>query len=192
MSDPNLLSGMNLHKNESEEFHWVVNGKNSSDLYSEFSVNLVGHRCNGSCNEVIDEKPVEKTERLWSNPESWTSKKVPLEDEDVHVESGWNMIMDLAVTPKFKMVRINGKLTFKNDTSHHFSAKHIFIRAGELHIGSHNQSFPHNVTITLYGEKESDAIVYDNAIEAGNKLIANVNKVFIYGKPRKQTLTRLT
>ena len=35
------------------------------------------------------------------------------------------------------------------------------------------------------------AMVYDNAIEAGNKLIANVNKIFMYGKPRGKTLTRL-
>lgn len=34
-------------------------------------------------------------------------------------------------------------------------------------------------------------MVYDNAIEAGNKLIANVNLVSMYGKPRKFQYTRL-
>lgn len=33
--------------------------------------------------------------------------------------------------------------------------------------------------------------MYDNAIEAGNKLIANVGLVSMYGKPRKQKMTRL-
>jgi len=34
-------------------------------------------------------------------------------------------------------------------------------------------------------------MVYDNAIEAGNKLIANVGKIRIYGKGRSHKMTRL-
>lgn len=46
--------------------------------------------------------------------------------------------------------------------------------------------------ITLYGEKNAETIVYDNAIEAGNKLIANTGKIFAYGKPRNNKMSRLT
>jgi hypothetical protein len=48
------------------------------------------------------------------------------------------MIYDVEESPIFKLVRINGKLTFKNDTDKllHLRAKHIYVRAGELHIGS--------------------------------------------------------
>jgi hypothetical protein len=48
-------------------------------------------------------------------------------------------------------------------------------------IGSKEK--PHNgkVEIVLYGEKNARHIVYDNAIEAGNKLIANLNVMRIYG-----------
>jgi len=65
------------------------------------------------------------------------------------------------------------------------------VRAGELHIG--NETHPHNHTakITLYGEKNSEAIVYDNAIEAGNKVLANVGTVKMFGKPRTTKMTRL-
>ena len=45
--------------------------------------------------------------------------------------------------------------------------------------------------ITLYGERKAESITYDNAIEAGNKLIANVNKMALYGAKRKQTVMRL-
>jgi hypothetical protein len=72
-----------------------------------------------------------------------------------------------------------------------FRAKHIFVRAGELHVGSKEEPFNATAKIVLYGEKSAMAIVYDNAVEAGNKLIANVNKIFMYGKPRGKTLTRL-
>jgi len=73
-----------------------------------------------------------------------------------------------------------------------FKAKHIFVRAGELHVGSKEEPFNATAKIILHGEKSAMAIVYDNAIEAGNKLIANVNKIFMYGKPRAKTLTRLS
>jgi hypothetical protein len=36
----------------------------------------------------------------------------------------------------------------------------------------------------LFGEKEFTSMVYDTTIEAGNKLIANVGKIKMYGKPR--------
>jgi len=43
----------------------------------------------------------------------------------------------------------------------------------------------------LMGERNKEAIVYDDAIEAGNKLIANVNVVRMFGKPRQNIFTRL-
>jgi len=48
-----------------------------------------------------------------------------------------------------------------------------------------------NARITLYGEKQAEAIVYDNAIEAGNKLIANINEMRLFGKPRTKNMFRL-
>jgi hypothetical protein len=58
----------------------------------------------------------------------------------------------------------------------------MFVRAGELHIGNKTNPFLGDLTIMLHGEKDAKAIVYDNAIEAGNKLIANLNIMRIYGK----------
>jgi hypothetical protein len=91
---------------------------------------LEGLRCVGPCNEEIDETDAVGAERLWSSPSSWTSGKVPEEGEDVHIESGWNMTMDLAETPILRLVRVNGILRFKDDMDISFRAKHIFVRAG--------------------------------------------------------------
>jgi hypothetical protein len=49
-----------------------------------------------------------------------------------------------------------------------------------------------NGTITLHGEKNAEAVVYTNAVEAGNKLIANTGKFNAYGKPRLNKMSRLT
>lgn len=46
--------------------------------------------------------------------------------------------------------------------------------------------------ITLFGERNAETIVYDNAVEAGNKLIANTGKLRAYGKPRANKMSRLT
>jgi hypothetical protein len=71
-------------------------------------------------------------------------------------------------------------------------AKHIFVRAGELYIGNVSEPFEAKATITLYGEKANEHIVFDGAVEAGNKLIANTGKIFFYGKQRENRVSRLT
>jgi hypothetical protein len=157
----------------------------------EHLLQFVGHRCIGSCNEDITEKPTEDKVRLWSDVNNWPLKRLPAEGEDVHIESGWNMTMDLPVTPKLRLIRVNGILNFKTDIDIHFKAKHIFIRAGELNVGQKDHPYLKNCKIELYGEKDQKAIVYDNAIEAGNKLIANVNKLRMFGKKRTKNWTRL-
>ena len=150
-----------------------------------------GHRCIGSCNEEIVEVTTVGAETLWSDPKSWPSGKVPVAGEDVEIESGWNMTMDVADGPILRLVNVNGLLNFKRGMNITFRAKHIFIRAGELHVGSPENPFLENCVIELHGDKNSQAIVMDNAIEAGNKIIANVNVLSLYGKARNQTMTRL-
>jgi hypothetical protein len=131
--------------------------------------------------------------RYWNVSSDWPDGKVPEEGDDVHVESGWQMVFNLnSSSPVYKLIRVNGKLTFDNETDTHLKCKHLFIRAGELHIGSEEYPYAKNARITLYGEKQMETIVYDNAIEAGNKLIANVNILRIYGKARGWSMTRLS
>jgi len=152
-----------------------------------------GHRCIGACNEDINETTELGSEVLWSNPASWPSGECPKADEDVTIDSGTNMLFDLdEETPIYRLVRVNGMLRFKNDMQNStFHAKHIFIRAGELHIGNKTHPYLGNLTIMLHGEKDAKHIVYDNAIEAGNKLIANLNIMRIYGKQRSHHFSRL-
>jgi len=94
------------------------------------------------------------------------------------------MVFNLNPSPVYKLIRVNGNLTFENSTDTHLKCKHLFVRAGELNIGTPEYPMEKNARLTLYGERNAETIVYDNAIEAGNKLIANVNKIRMYGKPR--------
>ena len=157
----------------------------------EHIIDFTGHRCIGSCTEDITEKETESFTRLWSDVSNWPLGRLPAEGEDVHIMSGWNMTMDLEETPIYRLVRVNGILNFKKDIDIHFKAKHIFVRAGEFNIGSKESPYEKNCKIGLFGEKNAKGIVYDNAIEAGNKLIANTNKLNLYGKKRTKNWTRL-
>jgi archaellum component FlaG (FlaF/FlaG flagellin family) len=170
----------------------VINAKNKS-TYARRTIELVGHRCDGPCLEPLSEDDVvtDTTPRMWSFPTSWPSGIVPVSGDDVKILQGMNMILDIAETPIFGNVEVNGMLSFKNDTDIHLRVKHLFIRAGELHIGSKDYPFKNKAIITLHGAKDDRAMVYETNVEAGNKVIANVGKIVMVGTPRIKTLTRL-
>jgi len=112
------IAGQHLVLNDTEtrEFHLVMNGKDKDYPEQRKEYNLEGIRCVGSCVEEIEEYETESEYRFWSDVSNWPDGVLPAEGEDVHVLSGWNMILDIEETPIFKMVRINGKLTFGNET----------------------------------------------------------------------------
>ena len=101
-------------------------------------------RCLRACTEPIEEKETEAEFRLWSDPSNWPNERLPQEGDDVHIESGWNMILDIEEIPIFKLIRINGVLIFSDESDIHLKAKHIFVCAGELHIGNETHPFQHN------------------------------------------------
>lgn len=143
-------------------------------------------QCVGPCNADINENvPLENFTRFWSNASHWLNNTIPKANDTVEILPGWNMVFDLTDSPIYKLVIVNGNLTFKNDSDVHLNCKHIFVRAGILRIGSEDYPFTKKATITLYGTRNEETIVYDNAIEAGSKVLANINKVFMYGIKRK-------
>mmetsp|Transcript_29264 Transcript_29264/g.28392 ORF Transcript_29264/g.28392 Transcript_29264/m.28392 type:complete len:776 (-) Transcript_29264:1803-4130(-) len=187
--DNNEKYGNNLVLNDTETrlIHTLINGKS----HERNPLTMVGIRCVDVCLPSIEDVEVEDTVRYWSDPNSWTSGAVPVEGDDVEVESGWNMILDVD-TPILNIVEINGRLTFQDNGDKHFQAKYIFVRAGELLIGSEEEPFTHNAIITLYGLKDNEYIVFKDNIEAGDKILINTGRVEMHGQSRVNYLTRLT
>lgn len=127
--------------NDTMAVHLIVNGKDSHPMKRR-EVELIGIRCVESCNPpVLDEGIISTDELLWSNPASWPSGKVPVEDEEVEIKSIMNIILDVTETPIFKKLEINGRLTFKNDMAIHLRSKNIFVRAGELIVGTQDAPY---------------------------------------------------
>jgi len=190
VSQANWQAGDYVHYNDTSTRHVkvVVNGKNETTN----TLRLIGIRCATNCLPDVEEGDIETAYRLWSDPESWDTGVLPVEGENVEIKSTWNMLFDIEESPILDMLTINGRLTFKDGMSTHLRAKHIFVRAGELVAGSEKAPHLSDATITLFGEKENQYMVYDNAVEAGNKLIANTGLVSLRGKARTHHMSRLT
>jgi hypothetical protein len=112
--------------------------------------------------------------------------------ESLVVEAGWNMIYDIegdscpGGTP-FKNLIVHGRLTLRRKVTGtpmniNFRVKHIFV-TGELIIGSAANPIPttDKFTITLFGEYASRTVVFDGNIYAGNKVLASIGKVDLFG-----------
>lgn len=95
-----------------------------------------------------------------------------------------NMFLD-EVTPILNLVTVNGRLTFLDKKEPiELKAKQVYVRAGELLIGTEKKPFEAEAQITLYGERKEATQVMDGSIETGNKLLLNTGNIKIFGMPR--------
>ena len=183
-------TGANYVYNASDtrEFGWRASLKDEAikDLKME------GIRCvNPDCDlENITPIPISDEKKLWSNPNTWPDGVVPT-GGSVEVLTGENIIYDLVDSPIFEVVTINGRLTWLNTAvaaefqidmpaTSNLNAKHIFIRYGELLIGSETERQANEASITLYGAYSDVHVKMSGTVEAGNKIIANVDNAQNY------------
>ena len=96
------------------------------------------------------------------------------------------MELDLAETPIFDTIEVNGCLHFKDGKDGEdiqLNAKKILIRGGELYIGTKEKRYSQTATIKLHGDRNEETIALeDQGIEAGSKIIANIGRLNMWGK----------
>jgi hypothetical protein len=200
--------------NDVREFHFIVNGKQAVEgKFTETQkMEFTAHRCKPTaeepdkCNDATEPgQPCPEDLRYWSEPKDWDEEKdpelrkaqvQPMAGDSFKIPPGWNMILDLAETPIFDTIEVNGCLGFKNGKDGEditLKAKKILIR-GELYIGSKEEPFKNNARIELYGGRNEPTIKIDDTggIEGGSKIIANLSRLKMYGKQRSFKMTRLT
>jgi hypothetical protein len=143
-----MYTGMNDIYNDTDTklFHWAVSSKprDGGKLdKKKRTIKMTGIRCVGGCNKAVEKKEL-GPEVMWSNPNSWPTKKLPKEGESVEILPGVNMIFDLPKSPKLKLIVINGALTFHQPAKEkdlHLQSEHIFVNVGALNIGSAAKPF---------------------------------------------------
>jgi hypothetical protein len=86
-------------------------------------------------------------ETRWSDPATWPNGKVPAAGEQVTIDSGKQVILDVS-PPTLGGLTINGKLRFADEADLELNTEWIMLH-GELEIGTEASPFTHKATITL-------------------------------------------
>jgi hypothetical protein len=76
-------TGVNVVYNDTavREMHFLLNGKNQS----RSQLVIKGYRCDGPCLPAIVKANITGPLRLWSQPTTWKTGRVPLAGEDAEV-----------------------------------------------------------------------------------------------------------
>lgn len=190
-TDEELISGDNVIYNQTEvrEFHYAINGK---DYQRRSTLKMEGFRCLVDCHqEAVEEVDIMDTPIPWSVPSSWPSGLLPVEGEEAEIPPGAWIEFDLAETPLLKSLTINGRLSFKDDdtegpTNRTIHAYWVYIRQGELKIGSADKPYSGVAEVRVYGNPENETIAPSLSTEFGNKGLFVLGLAEMYGKSRSQ------
>jgi hypothetical protein len=83
----------------------------------------------------------------WSDPAAWPNRKVPAAGDQVTIERGKEVILDVS-PPRLNGLNIDGKLSFSDKADLELTTEWIMVH-GELTIGSEARPHPRKATITL-------------------------------------------
>jgi cell migration-inducing and hyaluronan-binding protein len=84
----------------------------------------------------------------WSDPATWPDGKVPGEGDAVTIGRDMHVVLDVD-PPALRSLTIDGKLSFADDRDIGLETEWIYLRGGELHVGSEADPYRHTATITL-------------------------------------------
>ena len=175
-----------------KEFEILFNGKNMTK--NELLVRPL--ECIlGACKmDVVEESNIPTTSKPWSDKATWGGV-LPVDGDEVEIKPDMWVELDLAETPRLKKLSVNGRLSFKDDKANlphiHLKAFLIWVRAGELLVGTAAKPFEAKVTIETLGHTESDTLTLGGTVKAGNKVMVSNNRVEMFGKKRTR-MTRMT
>ena len=178
---------------EVREFEIKVNGKQDEgrDKLKVSPLECILGKCNIA---AVEDSDLPSTASPWSDKNSWGGT-LPVDGDEVEITNKMWIELDLAETPKLKKLTVNGRLTIKSDADKLPKMKLrsylIWVRAGELIVGSAETPFAQDFEIELLGETESETLTLDGLTKAGNKVLVSNNKVEMYGKKRVN-MSRLT
>lgn len=184
-AEEDLVSGDNVVYNQTEvrEFNFVLNGKNLTD---RSDLKIEGFRCVWDCEqEEIEEMACSDIAIPWSDVNSWPDQTLPVEGDEVQIPPGVRMQFDIEETPLLKSLTINGCLDFLNlpetPTNRTIHAYHVYVRQGNLTIGTEDEPYAGQAEIRLYGAPDSETLAFSVAVESYNKVLAIVGTAKFYG-----------
>src|SRR5690606_14111186 len=98
--------------------------------------------------EVAEAAPVAVRTVRWSDPAAWPDGKVPGEGDAVTIARGTEVVLDVD-PPALSGLTVDGKLRFAEDRDVNLTTEWIYLRGGQLQIGSEDKPYTRQATITL-------------------------------------------
>jgi hypothetical protein len=104
-----------------------------------------------------------------------------------------NIILDVLPEdmPKLASLEINGRLVFGYGEDRELITGSIWVRKGELWIGTPDMPFDKNATINLTGDYDEGHWSVTSTIDTGNKNFVVTGGAYLYGIQRPVVRTRL-
>jgi hypothetical protein len=128
--------------------------KQSRSVLFLSTVGLVGALAVGGAEEG---RAQTAKQSLWSNPDTWPNRKVPVAGDKVIISRDKDVILDVS-PPALGGLSIDGKLTFANDADLELTTEWIMLH-GELAIGSEASPHTRNATITLTNQVPGEDVM---------------------------------
>src|SRR5688572_12841304 len=121
----------------------------------------------------------------WSDPAAWPEGKVPGEGDAVTIARDMDVVLDVD-PPALRSLTIDGKLRFSNDRDIGLETEWIYLRGGELHIGSEAKPYTRKATITL-----TNAVPDENINTMGDRGIIMMGGTLSLHGDRENTWSKL-
>jgi len=93
----------------------------------------------------------------WSDPATWPNKKVPAAGDQVTIERGKDVVLDVS-PPALHGLSIDGKLSFSDKADLELTTEWIMVH-GELQIGTEAKPYTHKATITLTDNVKDEQVM---------------------------------
>src|SRR3954469_16176641 len=120
----------------------------------------------------------------WSDPATWSGKKVPGENAAVTIDKDMDVVLDVS-SPALRSLTINGKLSFADNKDLELTTEWIMLH-GELEIGTEAAPHKRNATITL-----TNNVPDEDVMAMGDRGIMLMGGTLNLHGNRKDSWTRL-
>ena len=126
----------------------------------------------------------------WSDPATWPGRKVPVAGDQVTIEKGKDVVLDVS-PPALGSLTIDGKLSFANNRDLELTTEWILLH-GELEIGTEARPHTRKATITFTNNvKDEDIGGMGGTNDRSDRGIALMGGTLNLHGDRKNTWTKL-
>eukprot|EP00761_Pharyngomonas_kirbyi_P010107 gb/GECH01010125.1/.p1 GENE.gb/GECH01010125.1/~~gb/GECH01010125.1/.p1 ORF type:complete len:3495 (+),score=610.83 gb/GECH01010125.1/:1-10485(+) len=188
LPDPTEEYGTHFHNETSQDLFILVKGED--DIPRRQNLRVIANRCPDEGCPTPNPEPSKNITANWSDPSAWRSGKVPVEGDDVVIEKGKTIMLDVQPA-KLNTLTIQGALEFIDSFNVTLETTYIFLKGGDIRIGKSNQPFHHNAEIKLNGDRNTFPLLINNDLNLGPKVLAIFGNAELYGKPRNRVWTYL-